>query len=366
MSQRLRIAHISTTPGIGGSGKATYTLIREQLKDPELNVGLLTGEAQNRWSRELINLGCRILPTHTKSGFDLTQIPIAIKFLRQYEIHHFHTLIPSFIIASVLCGQKCRIYTNRSGYSMRRERIKIPLYSFFLRHFFIAFTGNTQYAALVAANHYKIPSRNSSIIYNGLDFSEIVPQYSRTKFRLSHRLHEHFVIGAVSLLHKGKSIERLLRGAAMLENLSFRILIVGDGPGKQDLINEAKHLDIEDKTIFAGMQVPPYAYIKAMDIFVFPSASQSFGNVLIEAMSLKVPVIVFADSGGLLEHIQDGKTGFVVKDEQELAQCIQRLAADEKLRKEVGKAGSLFVRKKYTLAKMTKGYKKVYLSALDK
>ncbi|KPJ72630.1 hypothetical protein AMJ52_05765 [candidate division TA06 bacterium DG_78] len=366
MRRRLKVVHITSMPGIGGLSQASYTLINAQLKDSELKVGLLTLSPQSNKQKELENLGCEVLSIPLKNGLDLSYLHPTIEFLKKYEIHHFHILIPPFLIASVLCRQKYRIYTNRGAYAMQRPKIKKPFYAFFLKYFFAAFTGNTKYAALVASNRFKIPFEYFSIVYNGLDFSTIKPQYTKARLRRTLKLNDNLVIGTVSLLHKGKYIERLLNAASRLQNLSFRLLIVGDGPARHDLIHETKKLGIDDRVIFTGMQVPPYDFIETMDIFIFPSASQSFGNVLIEAMSLGTPVIVFADSGGLLEHIQHGKTGFIVKDEKDLATYIQKLSTDKHLRNKVGKVASSFVRKKYTLAQMTEGYKKIYASVFNK
>ncbi|MFX0135991.1 MAG: glycosyltransferase [Candidatus Hodarchaeota archaeon] len=363
MKNKIKIVHITSMAETGGLSKAVYTLIREQLKDPELKVGLLTMVSEGRKQKDLRNLGCEVLSVPLRRAFDIRYTSPIMRFLKRYEIHQHHILILPFVLASIFCCRKHRIYTSRGGYKMQREKIKIPLFRFLLNQFFHVFTANTKYAALVSAKRFKIPVKDFSIIYNGLDFSTIISKRPRSELRRSMKLDNNLVIGTASVLHKGKSVERLIRAAAMFKNPSFRVLIVGDGPVKEKLINEAKSLGINNRVIFTGMQIPPYDYIKAMDIFVFPSTSQSFSNNLVEAMSLEIPVIVFSDSGGALEHIQDGKIGFVVKNENELVQCIQKLAMDKQLRMKIGKAGSIFVREKYTLTKMTEGYKKIYLSA---
>ena len=61
------------------------------------------------------------------------------------------------------------------------------------------------------------------------------------------------------------------------------------------------------------------SYLQVMDVFCLPStALESFGNAAVEAMAAGLPTVVFADGGGLVEHIDDGQTGFVVADQKEL------------------------------------------------
>jgi glycosyltransferase involved in cell wall biosynthesis len=87
-----------------------------------------------------------------------------------------------------------------------------------------------------------------------------------------------------------------------------------------------------------------------MDVFCLPSTGlESFGNAAVEAMAVGLPTVVFADGGGLVEHIDDGETGFVVSDQQELEDTLRRLLADVELRRRVGDRARGVVRRRYSL-----------------
>ena len=63
-----------------------------------------------------------------------------------------------------------------------------------------------------------------------------------------------------------------------------------------------------------------------MDAFCLPSASlESFGNAAVEAMAMGVPSIVFADGGGMLEHIENGVTGMIANDQSDLERSLRLL-----------------------------------------
>jgi hypothetical protein len=75
-----------------------------------------------------------------------------------------------------------------------------------------------------------------------------------------------------------------------------------------------------------------------MDIFVFPSQTDTFGNVILEALASGVPAVVTAD-GGPKFLVASGETGFVARDEAGFLECILRLADDPGLRHDMGNAG---------------------------
>ncbi|MBN2604104.1 MAG: glycosyltransferase family 4 protein [Candidatus Thermoplasmatota archaeon] len=107
------------------------------------------------------------------------------------------------------------------------------------------------------------------------------------------------------------------------------------------LQNQIHSLGIEDNVAFTGF-VPNSQvldYYQAADILVNPSFSESFGRSLIEAMACEVPVVA-TRIGGMLEIVENGKTGLLVEpgDASILSEAILCLFNDEELRKSMGKA----------------------------
>ena len=94
-----------------------------------------------------------------------------------------------------------------------------------------------------------------------------------------------------------------------------KLFIVGDGPLKQELENYTKELKLTDKIIFTGFlgNKEKEKYILDSSIFILPSYTESFGLVLIEAMSYGLPCIAFDSSDGAREILKDD-VGILVKD----------------------------------------------------
>lgn len=94
-----------------------------------------------------------------------------------------------------------------------------------------------------------------------------------------------------------------------------KLYIVGDGPLKEELMNYVKKLDLQDKVIFTGFlgETDKEKYMMDSSIFILPSYTESFGLVLIEAMSYGLPCIAFDSSDGAKELLKNN-VGILVKN----------------------------------------------------
>ncbi|MGB8014032.1 MAG: glycosyltransferase [Terriglobales bacterium] len=143
--------------------------------------------------------------------------------------------------------------------------------------------------------------------------------------RRRDRLDNTFVIGFVGRLTVEKNIRDL---AALEQNLlqagltNFRFLIVGQGAEEPWL--RANMRNAEFTGVLRG-EALARAYAN-MDVFAFPSKTDTYGNVVLEALASGVPAVV-TDGGGPQFIVRAGETGFVARDLSEFCSCIQKLAA---------------------------------------
>lgn len=82
-----------------------------------------------------------------------------------------------------------------------------------------------------------------------------------------------------------------------------------------------------------------YRAYASSDIFLFPSDTETFGNVTLEAMSSGLPCVV-ADATGSRSLVESGVNGYLAppRDTKEFAACVNKIALDDELRKQMGKA----------------------------
>jgi GalNAc-alpha-(1->4)-GalNAc-alpha-(1->3)-diNAcBac-PP-undecaprenol alpha-1,4-N-acetyl-D-galactosaminyltransferase len=118
------------------------------------------------------------------------------------------------------------------------------------------------------------------------------------------------------------------------------LVIVGTGPRKDKLREQADQLGISNRVLFPGQIDDPYPYYRTARIFALPSLFEGTPNTLLEAMACGLPCVVSDASSGPLDYIEDQKTGLVVSagGSDELALTLTRLIEDEPLCERLGSA----------------------------
>ncbi len=149
---------------------------------------------------------------------------------------------------------------------------------------------------------------------------------------------------SVGRAHWTKGYEYALLAARELarRGIDFRYRIVGGGPEIEALHLARHQLDLQDRLEILGMLRPDEVVeeLAATDIFVHASVTEGFGNSVLEAQAMGVPVVT-SDAGGLRENVEAGCTGIVVprRDPGALADAIEALAGDPGKRRAMGRQG---------------------------
>jgi glycosyltransferase involved in cell wall biosynthesis len=146
-------------------------------------------------------------------------------------------------------------------------------------------------------------------------------------------------------------LDLFVEAAAELLKRSYhvRFVIGGTGPEKDRLVQLSESLGLKDKLGFPGFVDDVYAWISSMDIFVISSHHEGFPTAALEAMALGIPVVA-TSVGGIPEIIEHRKTGVLVnpRDCTTLADGIQLLLDDRKLRDDIRQRGMELVRATYS------------------
>ena len=172
----------------------------------------------------------------------------------------------------------------------------------------------------------------------------------------------------VARLIPRKGIGELLDAVTILLPIDFELVLVGTGPDMPRLRKIAESRGIGDRVRFVGycpQEVVWEHYVKA-DIFVLPTMSDAFPNVVLEAMSAALPVVA-SDVGGVGEAVIDGETGFLVEagDSEAIAAAVRKLAEDAKLRRAFGIAGQRRARQLFSWERNTKQHVDAYRLAIE-
>jgi glycosyltransferase involved in cell wall biosynthesis len=206
---------------------------------------------------------------------------------------------------------------------------------------------NSQATADFLASTWRPLRRRTSVIYNGFTFPEppVRPEVEAGGLRV-------IVAGRLSP-RKGQdvAIDAFARAAGLAP---MRLRIVGSVfPGyewfESDLRRQARELGVAHLVEFAGYQSPIWPEFARADVVLVPSRVEPFGNVAVEGQASGA-VVVASSVGGVPEIVTDDIDGLLVPtaDPAALAAALHRLAADDALRRNLGKAGSVSARSRFT------------------
>ncbi len=184
-------------------------------------------------------------------------------------------------------------------------------------------------------------------IPNGIDLTRFSSKGQRFEWPLE-KSKDGPIIGTVAALRPEKNIERLIHAFHhVTAQTPARLLIVGDGAQRLELIQLAENLALSDRIHFAGHVPKPDTLIKAMDIFAMSSDTEQMPISLLEAMAAGCP-IASTDVGDIAQMLPATGRAFVTPcDHDALGQALLRLVYSPELRTALGHACQLRAMEKF-------------------
>ena len=198
-----------------------------------------------------------------------------------------------------------------------------------------------------------IRNRTLEIIPSAVDTRRFRPDLDGSVVRDRLGLQGQRVLAFTGRLVPHKGVDVILRALRELPS-DVSLILVGHGPRLVELRSLARRLGVESRVRFctdvSDDELP--LYLRAADLFVFPSQNrlEGFGLVVAEAMASGLPVII-ADMPGVREVIENGKEGLLVEPliERDLVGRIQELLDDPARRAAMGAAARKRAEERYSL-----------------
>lgn len=324
--------------------------------------------------------GSGILPKLKKSMlakiqlpfFILAEILFCLRMIKKLDVDIIHA---QWSLPQGLAGVICKYFIDipcittihgSDTYGLQYPGVKW-LNSKVIEHSDVC-TANSKATARMAGNISK--RRNILVIPMGVNpsFFSTDRKYSDEKTRLESNEKRILCVGRLIDL---KGIDYLIRAfpRVLKKYPEAKLIIVGSGPLKDDLLTLSRCLHLGSKVIFID-KVPqkelPRMYLSA-SLFVLSSIvnekgeTEGLGVVLLEAMACGLPVIG-SNVGGIPDIIKDGETGllFKQKDPDDLAEKMIKLLSDEKLRDKVVENGLNLVKQNFSWEVISDKFLKIY------
>ncbi|MCB0162690.1 MAG: glycosyltransferase [Anaerolineae bacterium] len=295
---------------------------------------------------------------------------VAGRYLRQLILSEPWLLIHSHLFASnfVTYAVMQTIPPNKrppwfaSEHAMSDRWGKAPLLlDRLIHHQTVCFLVPSQVTARSYIDHGLMPER-VRVMPNGIDIDRFnTVNRSQTRSRIRQELgisEETFLLGIICRLEPVKALPILLEA---IKSLSVQLLIIGDGSLRSTLEDKIITEGLESQVRLLGTREDVPQILAALDLFVLPSYSETFGIAVAEALAMSVPVVA-TNVGGIPEitHGQDYADLVPSGDVNALTQAIRGAMEDYSSAERKAKKGTEFVRRELSLHKLAKFQHEMY------
>jgi len=323
-----------------------------------------------RW-REIEAAGIpvvRIPVTSFKSWSVVSGARALARYVAEHKIQVIHAFDDGANVFGVAVGRMLRVPATVSSQlgsrdlSRQRNRILMAVADKIASAHFV----NCQATADELASRWHVPRSRIHVCYNGFEADEFYPHNRRRPAQLAGA---SVVIGTVALLRAEKNLPMLIEAFARVQRVEprVRLLIVGSGSLKAELQQKAQRLDIAQSCVFEEATTTPATWMRAIDIFVLPSRSESFSNALLEAMACGC-CPVGSRVGGTPELIRHGERGMLFEsgNVDELSDALCTLVLNPACYQAMARAASGFVREHLTMEIAAARLASIYRNLLSK
>jgi len=175
------------------------------------------------------------------------------------------------------------------------------------------------------------------------------------------------IIFSASRLVKKNALEDLIMSLNYL-SVEYKVVIAGSGPAQHKLDNLARKNNLTNRVRFLG-SVPYdqiHVYYSIADFFCRPSLTEGLGNVFLEAMALRVPVIA-TPVGGIVDFLINEVTGLFcqVHNPASIAAQVKKYADNQALQDQIINQAEIMVRTKYSWEKIAAQIKAIFIELLS-
>jgi len=196
--------------------------------------------------------------------------------------------------------------------------------------------------------HIKVLGHGSS---NGINLDNFTKDKITIPYELKEKLAGHFVIGYVGRIVKDKGIHEIIEAFKIIQKNYKKVKLLIVGPiEKDDSISEEDYQYLQNNLniIMTGHVNDTVNYYNHMDVLVFPTYREGFGNVSIEAQAVEVPVIV-NNVTGAKDTLINNVTGYLVEkgNYNQIAQKLEFLIDNPAIKKQLGINGRENVESKF-------------------
>ena len=211
-------------------------------------------------------------------------------------------------------------------------------------------------------NNFGINKEIVRVVRNPVDIEKINNLAKEPITDFKFEANKKYII-AIGRLAEQKNFFRLLRiFSKVRRNVpTSELIILGSGPDKDRLVQNAIDLEIRDYVHFLGFIKNPYNFLKKSDCCCLTSNWEGLPQVIAEAMICHCPMIANDCRSGPNEMIENNKTGFLIlaEDEASFAKCVEKVLSNKSLSDIISDEAYKFASKEYSIEQCVINYKDI-------
>ena len=371
----ISICHVAVGDLWAGAEVQLKVLLSKLVQKPEFNLSVILFNG-GRLRKEIEGLG---VPVTVFPETEWGSAKIFIKLVREFKASNIQIIHTHKYKDTIIAAPAARLvgipHVVRTVHGLREpfeglQSFKMSCYEAIERtvhrycvDFIIGVSSQIE-------NKYKVEGEVSRVacIRNGIDLEGKSVHTDRWHTRKELGIDsETCLIGTVGRLTPVKGIPYLLEAARILlcQGANVKVLVVGDGSIRPDLMIQTRDLGISENVVFLGHREDTDALLQALDIFALPSLSEGIPMALLEAMAASRAVVA-SRVGGIPEIIEDEVEGFLVEpmDVDSLAERCRRLIESPDVARRMGEQARKRVERDFSATAMADRVASVYKELL--
>ena len=378
-SQPPLIAHVIHRLAIGGLENGLVNLIN-RIPEDRYRHAIVCMTDYSDFSQRIRRKNVEIYAINKKPGHDPSAFFRLFKLFRHIQptiVHSRNLSGLDGLLPAILTGVPCRIHgehgrdiddldgSNRKQQWVRR--LHKPMVD--------VYVSLSKDLESYLREKIKVPEQRIRQIYNGVDTERFCPTANQRNIPPRENFGEQgtVIIGTVGRIQPVKDQITLAKAFVHLVQANpdlrsrIRLMIVGDGPLREQVQACLEEGEVADLAWLTGARDDVAELLRCMDIFVLPSLAEGISNTLLESMACGLPTVA-TDVGGNKELVSKGNTGFLVQaaDPTSMAEALLRYINDQTLRHEHGENGRKRVEQLFSLDGMVQRYLSLYDEALQR
>lgn len=361
----LHVVHLIEALGPGGAERLLYTNLKHFDRERVRSTVITVYPHATHWLEPIQALGVPVVPLNCQNT---REIPKGIKNLRTWLLANKPDLIHSHLWAANIIGRIAgrltgtpvissihnpdheeQAWADGADVSLMKRRIVRGLDRWTAKAGNDRLIAVSNYVKQSATRHLRVPLDSIDLVYNPIDIDSLTdaPATSRAELLRSCGLPaDSIILLNVARLSPQKGLVYALRALPAIRKRfpSAHLVSVGattDPRWTEQLEREATELGVKDHFHVMGARRDVTDFLRACDVFIFPSLYEGLGIALIEAMAAGCACVA-SSAGPIPEVISDGEDGILVPpaDSDAIAAAVCRLLEDESERLRLGTAAS--------------------------